>query len=170
MPDQAWYSAILDGDCRPFTTVAEIIAQTAAPGCLVVADPVEGYNPLHDLCSAIADRVAALVGGSRASYPLTQPAKGGAVTVLDTAAQANKRAALDDYTPLQHEIREMLRVDPDALAVEQIVTADYDWPETPDRQPGYETFGSDRTAEGVYRQTITYREHVRPMAIKLREL
>jgi hypothetical protein len=160
----------MEGDCRPFLALASELGQAVAPGCLIVADPVEGYNPMHDLCSAVADRVAHLVEGMRASYPLTRPRAGGQLTVLDVAAQARKRAVLDDYTPLQNEIRELLRVDPDALAVEQIVAADYDWPETLDRQPAYENFGSNRAAEGVYRRTITYRDHVRPLALKLRAL
>jgi hypothetical protein len=60
LSDRAWYAAILAGDTAPFLDAAERIAAVAASGALVVADPVEGYNPMHDLCAAVGDRVAAL--------------------------------------------------------------------------------------------------------------
>src|SRR4051812_35349297 len=54
--DREWYAAILAGDIEAFTATADTITAAAltthAP--LVVSDAADGYNPLHDLCQAIA--------------------------------------------------------------------------------------------------------------------
>ncbi len=165
--DRAWYSALLAGDDRPFLAAAETIAGAIDPGCLVVADPVEGYNPMHDLCAAMADRVAALVGGTRATYPLTRSAAGGETRILGCETVARKSAALAAYAPLQHEIAALLQIDPDALVSEQILMQAYGWPEDPDAVPDYERIGQERAASGTYARHITYRDHVRPMAMRL---
>ncbi|WP_431281267.1 hypothetical protein ACQW02_17910 [Humitalea sp. 24SJ18S-53] len=170
LSDRAWYAALLAGDASPFLAAAETIAGQAEPGALVVADPVEGYNPMHDLCAAVADRVAALVGGARATYPLTRVAQGGDILALDDATQARKRTGVANYTPLAQEASVVLGTDPQAMAEERILPAQDDWPETPDEQPGYEAIGANRQAAGVYDRLITYREHVRPMALILRRL
>ncbi len=169
MPDRAWYAALLQGDAAPFLAAATTIAGRVAPGSLVVSDPVEGYNPMHDLAAAVADRVAALVGGRRASYPLMQPAPAGDDTLrLDPAAQRRKQEAIAAYAPLAQEAATLLQAMPEALASEYLVAATYDWPATPAIPPGYEAIGAGRSAAGIYAQTITYAAHVRPMAKLLR--
>ena len=169
MPDRAWYAAILDGDAAPFLAAAEEIAAAAEPGAAVVADPVEGYNPMHDLTAALADAVAARTGGPRLTYPLMAARTGGEAWRLDGAALARKRAAVAAYTPLAEEAAALLRADPQALAEERLLPDAFPWPERPDPTPAYERIGAERAAAGVYGRTIRYAAHVRPLALALRQ-
>ena len=167
MPDRDWYAAILSGDSTPFTTAVEAIAAAATPGAPVIADPVEGYNPMHDLAAAVADAVAARIGGARLTYPLMAARQGGKVLRLDAAGLARKRGAIMAYAPLAEEAEAMLRAQPEALAEERILPDGHDWP--PMAEPAYERIGAERAARGVYGRTIGYAEHVRPLALMLRE-
>lgn len=168
MPDRAWYAAILAGDLAPFRAAAAAIAGAAEAGATVVADPVEGYNPMHDLAAALADGVAALTGGARMTYPLTAPPPPGCAPRLDAEVLARKRAAITAYAPLAVEAAALLEADPDAVAMERILPAAEDWPAAMDTPPAYERFGAERAAAGRYGRVIRYAEHVRPIAIALR--
>ncbi|MEO3474813.1 hypothetical protein AAFN86_23330 [Roseomonas sp. CAU 1739] len=167
MPDRAWYAAILHGDVAPFIAAADAIAAAATPGASVIADPVEGYNPMHDLAAAVADAVAVRIGGARLTYPLMAPRRSGEVLRLDAGTLARKRVAIAAYAPLAEEAEALLRADPAALAEEHILPARFAWPEV--SVPEYERIGAERAARGVYGRTIRYAEHVRPLALALRE-
>jgi len=169
MPDRAWYAAILAQDLQPFRAAVAAIAAVAQAGAAVVADPVEGYNPMHDLAAAVADAVAAHNGGARLTYPLTHPATGGVALRLDAAALARKRAAVQAYTPLAQEAQALLRAQPEALAEERLLPAAFAWPERMEPPPAYERIGAERASAGVYGATIRYAAHVRPLALALRE-
>lgn len=169
MSDRAWYAAILAQDLAPFRAAVEAIAAATQAAAPVVADPVEGYNPMHDLAAAVADAVAARTGGARLTFPLTHPAAGGEALRLEPAALARKRAAVEAYTPLAQEAQALLRAQPEALAEERLLPAAYAWPPRMDPPPAYERIGADRASAGVYGTTIRYAEHVRPLALALRE-
>lgn len=166
MPDRDWYAAILAGDATPFAAATDAIATAAESGAPVVADPVEGYNPMHDLAAAVGDAVAARIGGVRLTYPLMAPRSEGEALRLDAAAVLRKRAAIAAYAPLAEEAAALLRADPDALVEERILPAEEAWPET--AAPAYERIGVERAARGVYRRTILYAAHVRPLALAIR--
>jgi hypothetical protein len=166
--DRRWYQAILAADSAPFLKVASTIADTVARGSLIVSDPVEGYNPMHDLCSAVADLVAAKVGGTRAVYALMDPLNSGSIHRLGPEQAARKRLAVEAYTPLRDEGRALLHRHPDALFCEQVSSGSYDWPEMPETPPQYEAIGHARIEAGLYREPISYAAHVRPMALRLR--
>ncbi|MCX7378914.1 MAG: hypothetical protein NTY94_19460 [Alphaproteobacteria bacterium] len=165
--DRDWYADILAGNPVPFLDAADRIARAAPAGAVVVADPVEGYNPMHDLTAALADRVAAQIGGRRETFALTRPLPG-APTALDEATVDAKRAALAAYAPLADEAAALLSSHPQALHDERLVPAWYDWPAVPTVAPAYERFGKDRIAAGHYRTIIRYVDHVRPIALALR--
>ena len=167
MPDRDWYAAILAGNAEPFVEAADRIAAAAAHGTLVVADPVEGYNPMHDLCAAVADRVAMAIGGQRATYPLMVPRQDGEVMALDDEAQARKRAAVTAYAPLAEEAAALLKAEPSALAEERLLPATFDWPPAMVPAPIYELFGAALAMTGVYREAIGYARHVRPIALRI---
>jgi hypothetical protein len=169
MPDRAWYQAILAADAAPFLDAATRIAGAAEPGALVVADPVEGYNPMHDLCAALADRVAAAIGGTRRSYALMLPGEGAEVITLDAAARERKRAAVAAYAPMLAEAAELLRAEPRAIDEERILPAGFDWPPVMAPTPVYEVFGQALAAVGVHREAIGYARHVRLLALRLRD-
>lgn len=169
LPDRAWYAAILAADAGPFLAAADAIGQATERGALVIADPVEGYNPMHDLCAALADRVAAGIAGRRATYPLMTAGGEGAPLPLDAAAEGRKRAAVATYAPLAEEAAALLRTDPHALLDERIMPAGFAWPPVMQPPPAYEQTGAARAAAGTYGRTIGYAAHVRPLALRLRD-
>jgi hypothetical protein len=170
LPDRNWYATLLAGDAGPFDNAAEAIASEAEPGALIVADPVEGYNPMHDLCAAVADRVAALINGSRATYSLIRPAGvEPPPLMMDPATEARKRAAAAAYAPLAHEVSALLGTHPEAVTNEHVFPHVYGWPRAAEPQPYYERLAASKTAAGTYAYPITYQEHVRPIALSLRQ-
>ncbi|MBS7813244.1 hypothetical protein [Roseococcus pinisoli] len=176
-PDRAWYAALNAGDAVPFVSaLEEITAEVRRAGApsLVVADPVEGYNPMHDLCSALADGVAARLGASvqRRTFDLTETVAPEAAEqeawALDGAALARKRQAVLDYAPLAEEARRLLTADPSCLGRERLLPCRFDWPDELPQPPAYEAFGHARVREGRYSSVVTYRDHVLPIARLLR--
>lgn len=171
MPDQAWYRAILERDVALFRQVVEAIVAPAAgeAACTVVSDAADGYNPVHDLTSAVGRAVAVRLEAAgvkvRRMASAAVPGVKGDVAErldLDEVACARKLAAVRAYQPLAEEARRILAADPASLAHETFVEDDFDWPE--DFRPQWETFGADRVDAGRYRTLITYRDHVRPIA------
>jgi len=170
-PDRHWYAAIQRADAAPFVEATRIIAGAAAAcrPAIVVADPVEGYNPMHDLCAAVADAVTqALIrdGGDpqRLTFPLTESAPRGLETRIDLDGDAvgRKRDALLAYQPLLGEISALMAADASALGTEALAPAQSHWPEH--WSPHYEEVGRQRVASGRYEAVITYDHHVGPIA------
>src|SRR5262245_42393901 len=77
--DRDWYRAILAGDRRLFDAAAARIVDVCRLQAVtqIVADPFELFNPMHDLCSCLAQRVATQLEGSSAvellTYPIERP-------------------------------------------------------------------------------------------------
>jgi hypothetical protein len=169
--DRDWYAAILAGDIAPFTQTADAIAAVAltrhAP--LVVSDAADGYNPLHDLCQAIAAAVVARIArSSKASKFLVSPAIASAMGSpsiawkLEDDAARRKRLAVSANMPLAEEAARLLAEAPEALYTEQLLVPTFDWPEN--WTPEWEAFGRKRVKEGRFAAPITYRDHVLPIA------
>jgi len=169
--DREWYKAILAGDTPVFTQTAEAIAATAlttqAP--LVVSDAADGYNPLHDLCQAIAGAVVARIArDSKTPKFLVSPATANAMGTgsiawnLKDEAARRKQLAISANAPLAEEITRLLAEAPDALYTEQLLVPTFDWPEN--WAPEWEAFGRKRVKEGRFAAPITYRDHVLPIA------
>jgi hypothetical protein len=172
-PDRAWYDAILNRDAAPFIQAARAIAAAAgdeAEMC-VVGDAADGYNPVHDLANAVASAVAARLRltGTKVSLlasPAIPMAGRPALTLaLDEAALARKLAAVDAYQPLAEEARRVRELAP--ADVETLHESDFSWP--PEFEPEWERFGRQRVAAGAYDRVITYRDHVRPLALRIVE-
>jgi hypothetical protein len=169
--DREWYAAILAGDISAFTHVADAIIAAAlttqAP--LVVSDAVDGYNPLHDLCQAIAGAVIARIARhSKAPKFLVSPATPHAMGTrsiawkLEDEAVRRKRLAISANTPLAEESARLLAEVPDALYTEQLLVPTFDWPEN--WTPEWEAFGRKRVQQRRFAVPITYRDHVLPIA------
>jgi hypothetical protein len=174
MSDQQWYRAILARDATPFHRVVDAIVATAGPcnTCTVVSDAVDGYNPVHDLASAVGAAVAAKLRAKGAAVCLLASAAVPGVTAtlaqefrLDDAAMARKSEAVRAYLPLAEEAQRILRADPEATAREALLEGGFDWPL--DFKPQWEEFGKDRVDMGRYPTRITYLEHVRPVALSI---
>lgn len=175
-PDREWYAAILGGDASPFHQAAVGIESECAARCVdtLVSDPVELFNPMHDLANVVAHAVARRLKVRRGAAPcmLTYPieqaadAASGAPVWLSQPAAARKSAAIQAYTPLAHELpryRELVERDHELLRAD----SGYPWPVTPQEEPYYERFGRQRLRQGLYGKLITYAEHVRPIAVNL---
>lgn len=174
-PDSDWYAAILNADLTLFDSMVDTIVETAiAEGTtLIVSDAVDGYNPMHDLCEAVA---AAAVNTLRSQgRPVTHlvaravaggdPSDIAAEVRLDHEAQSRKQAAIDAHAPLAEEVRRLMEEEPTALAIERLRSPAFagnaDW------SPGWERIGAARVAASKYSQRIEYARHVRPLALAL---
>ena len=79
--DREWYEAILEGDRELFRDVAHRIGAACVEdgATYVVTDPVEYFNPMHDLCAALASFVARSVASATGrevglfDYPIERP-------------------------------------------------------------------------------------------------
>jgi hypothetical protein len=177
--DREWYRAILAGDRRPFDlAAARIVDMCRAEGVTqVVADSLEFFNPMHDLCSCLAQAVSIRLQGSGAiellTYPIERPELlSGApdyACTLDGAALRRKLDAAAQYHELTAEVeRRRLEVTEDH-AVERLFSVDIHrgWPALAPEEPFYEKFGRQMIARGTYADLITYAYHVRPLAVML---
>src|SRR5262245_33576694 len=178
-PDRRWYAAILSADLRAFRDVASRI-RTA---CLqhrvttIVTDAVEFFNPMHDLCHALARGIARAIHAStgksielldyaieRTDLKVQSPVR---VFALDADALARKRAAAASIPALGSELRR--HADEQVLAHERLHRVDPagGWPLHLAEEPFYQRVGRERVAAGTYEVPITYLEHVRPLALDL---
>ena len=177
-PDRAWYGAILEGDPRPFLAARAAILQACLQAGVerLVCDPIEQFNPMHDLCAILAGSVAHELARTLGrevpvyDYPVEVDWSGQRCDLeltLAPDALARKIAAADAYYPLAAEVE--ARAGSSSFTVERLRRADpsQSWPAQPDREAFYETFGRRRLAEGVYDRLITYAGHVRPIAMAL---
>ena len=195
--DREWYRAILARDRRLFDAAAVEIAQMCRVEGVtqVVADSLEFFNPMHDLCSCLAQNVSMRLQGSGGSaaagavsasgvvaasvelltYPIERhdmaSAKPHYVWVLDEAAMERKLAAAAEYHELTTEVERRRITAIEYLASERLFSVDIHrvWPRRPPEEPYYEKFGRETIARGTYAELITYADHVRPLAAMLTE-
>ena len=177
--DREWYRAILAGDRRPFDLAAAQIAEMClAEGVTqVVADALEFFNPMHDLCSGLAQSVSMRLPNPGAvellSYPIERPDMVSTdpdyAYTLDDAALGRKLDAAADYHELTAEVERRRLAATEDHAVERLFSVDIHrvWPARPPAEPFYEKFGREMIARGTYAELITYADHVRPLAVRL---
>jgi hypothetical protein len=185
LTDAGIYAAILDGRTSQFLDIAERFAERlqAFEISHVVSDGVEGYNPTHDLCAALAARAtrlcAARTGRPVAHYtfPLVGPAVPEAIPAeaelveLDDAEVSAKLQLSRQYAAraggvLVAEVEEMIeRLGVAGFAREMLAPAELDRDFSPFQHtpPFYESYGQQRVAAGHYKQAIRYREHMLPI-------
>ena len=178
LPDAAWYRAIVAQDTAPFMHVIETVADEAP--LAVVSDSIEYFNPLHDLCCVVAHVAASRINarGGRVQhldYPIEAAADREPCErlALDGPALARKHAAISHYEELQREVeRRSAGMNLDDLGHETLHPARCPemWPQELGFEPLYEKYGRMRVGSGVYRDVITYADHVRPLATQLLEL
>jgi hypothetical protein len=178
-PDRKWYAAILSGDLSAFRDVASRIRAACIQHRVttIVTDAVEFFNPMHDLCHALARGIARAIHVStgrstelldyaieRNDLKVQSPVR---TLALDTDALARKRAAAASVPALAPELRR--HADERALACERLHRVDPagEWPLHLTEEPFYQRVGRQRVAAGTYDVPITYLEHVRPLALDL---
>jgi len=177
--DKRWYAGILAGERGLFDGARRLITAACRDAQVrrLVTDSVELYNPMHDLCNALA--VGAVrdirhAGGEieLLDYALEHPElKTGPARFelsLPPDALERKLAAVGAYLQLVAEV-ERRNWPTSAYGWERLYARDADcgWPAEPADEPFYKRFGRRRIEEGLYRDLITYRAHVRPLAIAL---
>jgi hypothetical protein len=181
--DRDMYSMILHGRTEFFVDLAGELAAaiTEHKPPYVVTDPIEGYNPVHDLCAPIAAAAIELAtaAGARtiaqfefSMHPPHDGRPGTTTRELSAGAVARKRAALNGYEPLRLEFEARTAAYGDALIRRESFTRVHSGSrETtfPNGQPDYERTGRERVADGRYSRLITYDEHVRPIIDALSE-
>jgi hypothetical protein len=178
--DREWYGAILSGDRRLFDCAAATIAEMCCTQGVtqIVADPLEFFNPMHDLCSCLAQNVSMrLQRCSRAvellTYPIERPDLFSAAPdhayALDEAAVGRKLDAAAEYLELTVEVarRRLEAIENHALERLFVVDTRRVWSRLPPEEPFYEKFGREVIGRGAYADLITYANHVRPLAVML---
>jgi hypothetical protein len=179
-PDRLWYRDLVHNDSARFVAAVERIAADCAAQNVsaLISDPVELFNPIHDLANAIAHAVAHRLArtGRKISlhtYPIERPNAFPSETLAPLALNADaarrKDAAILAYRPLTHEYPRYRAL---ATARSELIAGDepgFSWPERTPEEPYYERFGRQRLHERRYNTLIAYGAHVRPMALRILE-
>lgn len=186
--DRAAYDMLLTGDAGPMAAIAQRLAERLAgeEEPYVVADALEGFNPVHDLCRILVDAAVVLAGRRRGPVPAfdfpleaspdARRADGADDDVrleLDETALARKVAAARAYPEMAAEVDRALAAHGEqAFAVERLRAVR---PLRPlDEQlagpPLYERYGEQRVAAGQYATVLRLDEHFAPFAEELRRL
>jgi len=188
--DQVIYAKILQQDFDFFHALSEEICQTLISQNIdqVVADSAEGYNSVHDVCRLIVDTAVEMSGRQivNCEYPVIGSLKGGdavnknyRVSILREGALARKIASASAHFP---ELLEQIKQDFPALADRSHAKTDsplgreylrersYESEYSFAGMPYYEKWGNEQVANGNYKQTIRYLDHMLPIAKSLHQL
>lgn len=177
-PDVDIYAAILDKDIRLFIELAEELSQTLVRDGIdyVVGDPIEGYNPTHDVCRAVVNAAVELARRTSSNpianfdfqimgqpdRSLDKPLDGEVSVHLDPVAMDRKLAAASSYAELSSHVRSMTNefgteiFEIESLRPVQSSRTDSQF----EGPPFYEEYGEKQVAAGIYSRVIRYREHV----------
>jgi hypothetical protein len=188
MDDRALYSAILSNEPALMDDVIEKLtsALTQSGGTVLLTDPMEYFNPAHDLANTIAD--IAIVKAGRAGVAVTKrvyaneypekfdPADAVSNRNLDAAELAFKMLQLENYVPLFAEWKRLEHagklsdMSTERLFADDIRLGDIPEPsKTRFASAFYETYGRNAVARGLYSTCITFADHVLPFARSLVE-
>ncbi|MBZ3691701.1 hypothetical protein [Phyllobacterium calauticae] len=174
--DRLWYDALARHDHGFFAAVIASIEADIGEhhSYRIVADARDGYNPIHDLASAMGAILQLRLSARGKPAELlfsaaTAGAKGDRVCelVLDGEARTRKLAAVARYLPLVDEARSILKQYPAAMDREVLISQVTDW-HTP-KNPEWEEIGRERVAAGIYQSCLTYEDHFLPVVSKLFE-
>ena len=184
--DRAAYELILRGAVAEAVAVVEELAERLVDDRIevVVADALEGFNPVHDLCRVLVDAAVALArlrGARLASYgfpleaaPETRTpglSQEAWVLELDEAAWERKLAAADAYPEMAAEVARALAAQGEAAFRREVlreVLDDVPLERLLPEPPFYETHGERQVAAGYYREVLRFREHFLPLAEEVR--
>jgi hypothetical protein len=177
--DRQIYHALLDHDAAPCMEIAENLVDLLQLGHyeMVVADPLEGYNPAHDLCRVLVDiavrRVRRIRRTALSSYDyaltgLTSMVEDASSLILHLPEDVRheKFTAAAAYSDLITEIEAAVRnegeraYDKEVLRELNSEQLGFDPPGLP---PFYETYGEKQCAAGHYSTVIRHSEHFLPL-------
>jgi hypothetical protein len=180
LTDRELYVALLRGDTAPFTQMTAALAEVLRHGGYrtVVADPLEGYNPAHDLCRVIVNtavrcvrrKCGTLIHSYEYALTGTVDVRGSSSAIVmhvPAGVHERKIAAANGYPGLLMEVnaavqREGSRAYDDEILREITPQRPGD---SPEKLPTYyETYGEQQCAAGRYATVIRYADHFAPMA------
>jgi hypothetical protein len=192
--DRRIYQHVLDGEQWVFTALRDRLTDLLVEGGFdtVVSDGIEGYNPTHDLCHALAGSAAvaaAMRRGSSVSH-LCIPLMGDPGSFADGASPVLRQTVLDQDSfdrkmqiihkyaqssgpTLQREVQETLqKFGVDAFRHERLFDgarpSRSDWnARFVEEHPYYETYGRAQVAAGRYEFVISFQQHMRPLVDRL---
>jgi hypothetical protein len=182
-PDRLLYQAIMDRRLEIFDPVVDALEASIndlRPSTIIV-DPMEYFNPLHDLANTIADILIARA--SRRGMPICKlvyaneypeqfDRKDATVErTLSVAELDQKMQRLEAYVPLHQEWQRMQsagklgdmgteRLFPDAVRLADIATPIG----TRFKTAHYEDYGRLAVSKGVYKDCLTFADHALPFA------
>jgi hypothetical protein len=178
--DRELYAALLQGDVAPFAQMTTALSAVLRHGeyRTVVADPLEGYNPTHDLCRVMVNTALRCVSRKSGTlirnyeYALTGTVNVGGssssiVMRLPAKVRERKIAAAEGYLGLFEEVTAAVQREGsrayDEEVLREITTkrVGYVPEEIP---PFYETYGEQQCAARRYATVIRYTDHFLPMA------
>jgi len=164
--DREMYSVILNGEAELIDgLVNELAGEIVSNGvALVVADAMEGFNPVHDLCRMIAGAACSRAGSiPYFEYPIHDgphafdALSDATITDLDDAAFRAKIERARAFAPILADIDEMLSRFGEAPFRREAFRRITDWTVSPwgeGEHPLYEKIGAERVALHRYHQVI----------------
>ena len=181
--DREAYQLITEGQVETVQNLIDELAEELIGAEIetVVSDAMEGFNPVHDLCSLVAQAAVSRIR-SRSGKPIrhydflleaapdawTPGIDGSPVRIeLDDATWDRKEEAAWAYGLLRSEVERAMAVHgPGAFRLEVLrpVHADRNIEELIEAPPTYETVGEARVASGIYSEVLTFQEHFLPLA------
>lgn len=190
LSDRAIYQHILAADTEVFVDLCERVTDMLVQARIdtLVSDGIEGYNPTHDLCHAVAG-AAVISARQRHGVRIRHwciPLMGDPRRFADGASPVQHEIELDDAlfdrkmktiyryasqagSTLQREVDETMQAyGPDAFRRECFFDgAVPSWAQWSQRflknKPYYETYGQAQVAAGRYKFLISFQEHMQPL-------
>ena len=178
-PDTEFYAALLRRDVAFFESIlaaltAELRRHRVAE---LVSDAIEYFNPVHDLCSAMACIAARRLASEgrplvRLCFPIehgpsARPAGSTVISLPEDRIRA-KQEAISSYFSLAQEAARYLAEHGAALGEEILIPVEGPSPlPPPEETPYYETYGRLRLQQARYAELLTYADHVAPMVSAL---
>jgi hypothetical protein len=182
--DAGLYDAIIRQDAAYFVGLAAELADCFRRKEIdyVVGDALEGYNPAHDLCRYLTNAAIMSLpqdGKRPENYDVLIGNRNGAGTELngrrgfsfelEPGPLAEKLQMAQTYTELMTDVQRVLTDEGiESVKTEQLrYLSDFTFGSSSET-PHYEVYGRQQVASGHYRELLTYRDHLRPIAEALR--
>jgi hypothetical protein len=177
--DKEMYRIILEKDHAELIVLMEIILKDFEENKIeiVFGDAIEGFNPTHDLCRYILNIVVAIfekkVNRDISNYDFlldrmitAEESKDAIAVSLTDEDFKRKYQAASNYTELAGELQHALeKYGPELFKTEYLRKVIKSSPHNQWQNdiPYYEEYARSKIKNGVYKEVITFEEHVLPL-------
>ena len=187
--DHQAYNHILTCNAVAVSKAINDVAQELAMHSIewVICDAIEGFNPVHDLCSVMAVQASSIAERATGKaikcvdFPLEGPPESATQTGERSELKLNlsdeewraKREAIAQNSALQFEIDRGFRLYGERAFRTEVLTPvnikkSLSW--LAQNKPFYEVHGEKRVQEGVYKNVLRYREHFLPLVEQVSDM